>query len=99
LAISLPASHCEIEENRPFAANPLLSGARDCSLAVDPRPLPDRQPDPWPVLRGLGEYLTCLVEIVAGIQPPIGLKNPVDKSNIQVCRRKNARYAERRWVE
>jgi hypothetical protein len=32
LAISLPASHCEIEENRPFAANPILSGARELPL-------------------------------------------------------------------
>jgi hypothetical protein len=26
-------------------------------------------------------------------------ENPVDKSNVQVCRRSNAQYAERRWVE
>jgi hypothetical protein len=38
------------------------------------RPLPDRQPDPRPMLDGLSEQLTSLVEIVAGIEQALNLR-------------------------
>jgi hypothetical protein len=46
--------------------------SRLCGHCQHPR-LPDRQPDPRPVLDGLGEYVPRLVEIVAGIEHAVNL--------------------------
>jgi hypothetical protein len=37
-------------------------------LLQHPRPLPDGQSDPGPVLDGLGEQLACLIKVIASVQ-------------------------------